>query len=88
MVQRPSYSGRKSVFLSVKFGTLTPISSSLLSANLIAHVYVETVMCKKKNADERVAIVLKTKHRRICLNLFVMTSFCHKLLKGIHKYRS
>ena len=28
---------------------------------------------KKKNADERVAIVLKTKHRRICLNLFVMT---------------
>ena len=86
MVQRPSYSERKSVFLSVKFGTLTPISSSLLSANLIAHVYVETVMCKK-DADERLAIVLKTKHRRICLNLFVMTSFCHKLLKGIHKYR-
>ena len=88
MVQRPSYYGRKSVFLGVKFGkgTLAPISSSLLSANLIAHVYVETVMCKK-NADERLAIVLKTKHRRICLNLFVMTSFCHKLLKGIHKYR-
>ena len=38
-------------------------------------------MCKKKNADEWVAIVLKTKHRRICLNLFVMTSFVTNYLK-------
>ena len=37
--------------------------------------------CVKKNADEGLAIVLKTKHRRICLNLFVMTSFVTNYLK-------